>query len=201
MLFSRNSQGSTRSGGIGALLFASSAIAYPVLVYVGRDWIPLFVFVSGACLLLLLRAFLVPGGSAALFRLPLLIAAVAIGALGLIDAAAAAKAYPTVLSGLVAAVFANSLRHPPSLVERFARIQDPLLAPAGQSYCRKVTLVWAIWLSANALIAAGLAVWASIGLWTLWTGLMSYLIMGTLFLGEIVLRPRLIRRFASEPAV
>lgn len=188
-----------RSGGIGAVLFAFFAIAYPILVYLGRDRVPLFVFVSGACCLLLLRAFLVPGGSVALFRLPLLIAALTIGALGLIDAATAAKAYPAVLSGLVAALFANSLRQPPSLVERFARIKDPQLTRAGQSYCRKVTGVWTIWLLANALIAAVLAVWASIGLWTLWTGLISYLVMGTLFLGEIILRPALLRYFAPEP--
>lgn len=197
MLFSRNSRSSARSGGIGAVLFASFAIAYPVLVYIGRDLVPIFVFVSGACLLLLLRAFFAPGGSIALFRLPLLIAALAIGALGLIDATTAARAYPAVLSGLVAAVFANSLRHPPSLVERFARIKDPQLTQSGQAYCRQVTGVWTVWLLANALIAAALAVWASLGLWTLWTGLISYLVMGTLFVGEIILRPWLLRRFAS----
>ena len=197
MLFSRNSQARARSGGIGAVLFASAAVAYPVLVYLGRDQIPLFVFVSGACLLLVLRAVFVPGGGIALLRLPLLIAAFAIGILGMIDPATAAKAYPAILSGLVVTVFANSLRHPPSLIERFARIKDPQLASVGQNYCRWLTGVWAIWLLANTLIAGGLAVWASIGLWTLWTGFISYLVMGTLFVGEIVLRPWLLQRFAS----
>src|SRR5689334_1351564 len=120
MQFSRSKQDGNHWGSVGAVLFASLAIAYPILVYLYRDRVPTLVFVSAACALLLARAFLFPGSAVALFRLPLLLGAVAIGLLSLLDAGIAAKAYPAVLSALVAIVFANSLRHPVSLVERFA---------------------------------------------------------------------------------
>lgn len=199
MQFLRNNQAGDRSGGIVAALLASLAAAYPILVYLGRDRVPLSVFVSAACLLLLVRAVLAPRGVIALFRLPLLLAALAIGALGLIDADVAAKAYPAVLSGLIGFAFAHSLYRPPSLVERFARIKKPTLASSDAHYCRAVSLVWAVWLFANALIAAVLAIWGSLSLWALWTGLVSYLVMGILFAGEIALRPWMMRRFSTAP--
>lgn len=196
MLFSRNSEAKGRTAGVGAVLFAVLAIVYPFLVYLGRDQVPFLVFVFAACVLLLLRAVLFPSDATAMLRLPLVITAVAIGALGLVDTAIATKAYPAVLSGLVAAVFANSLHRPPSLIERFARLKKPQLPPEGRLYCRKVTWVWTLWLSANALIAAALAVWGSIGLWALWTGVISYIVMGALFAGEIVLRQWILRHAA-----
>lgn len=200
MLFSRNRAISNRSGRVaGVALFALLAIAYPLLVYVGRDYVPFYVFVVAACMALLMRAALSSSNTRTMFRLPLLIAAVAIGALAVIDPAIATKAYPAVLSGIIAGTFANSLRHPPSLIERFARFREPHLTPAGERYCRRVTWAWAGWLAANASIAAVLALWGSIGLWALWTGAISYVVTGVLFGGEVILRPWLLRRTAPGP--
>jgi uncharacterized membrane protein len=197
MPFYRNKGAKNPLGGISAALFAVLAIAYPILVYVGREQVPFLVFVSIACLLLLSRAFFSPSDTMRVFRFPLLLAAIAIGALALIDAAIAAKAYPAVLSGIVAAVFANSLRHPPSLIERIARIRNPDLTVAARSYCRGVTWVWTLWLSANAVIATALGLWGTLGLWALWTGVISYLVLAALFVGEMMLRPAISRRMAA----
>ena len=70
----------------------------------------------------------------------------------------AAKAYPVAISLVAAAVFGGSLITPPSLIEQIARLQEPHLPEGGQAYCRKVTLVWTVWLLLNALIA-GLLGW------------------------------------------
>jgi uncharacterized membrane protein len=194
MPFSPNSGAVPARGKWSAAVFALIAAAYPVLVYWLHERVPFVVFALVACLLLLLRAFMASGGMMRLLRLPLLCAAVMLAILALIDPATAAKAYPALLSVLLAAVFGNSLRHPPSLVERMARLRDPALPPTGIVYCRKVTWVWTLWLLANAVIATFLALTHSIALWALWTGLVSYLCSGVLFLGEMLLRPWLLAR-------
>jgi uncharacterized membrane protein len=156
-------------------------------------------FALGACLLLLVRALVAPSDITRFLRLPLLVAALVLAVMVLFDAAVAAKAYPALLSLLIAAVFGNSLRHPPSLIERLARLRDPALTVAGQEYCRNVTWLWTIWLVTNAAMAAGLAIWGSIAIWALWTGLLSYIVTAALFLGEIVLRSKLMQRATVGP--
>ncbi len=175
-------------------MLTTLAAIYPVVVYLFREHASSLLFACGACCLLLARAFLFPGRTSQMLRIPLLMAVALLGVLTLIDATVAARAYPTVLSLLVAAVFGNSLRHPPSLVERLARAREPELSLMGQAYCRKVTWVWTLWLLANAAIASALALGSSLGLWAIWTGLVSYLVMGALFFGEIALRPWLLGR-------
>ncbi|WP_374307492.1 hypothetical protein [Dongia sp.] len=194
MPFSPNRRAVPARGKWSAAIFALIAAAYPVLVYWLHERVPFIVFALAACLLLLLRAFIASGGMMRLLRLPLLCAAAMLAILALIDPAVAAKAYPALLSALLATVFGNSLRHPPSLVERMARLRDPALSTAGIAYCRKVTWVWALWLLANAVIAASLSLTHSISFWALWTGFISYVCSGALFLGEMLLRPWLLAR-------
>jgi uncharacterized membrane protein len=117
-----------------------------------------------------------------------------LASLSIIDAALAAKIYPALFSLMVAALFGNSLRHPPSLVERMAKLRDPDLSVAGRDYCRRVTWVWTVWLVGNAAIATLLAMLRSIELWLLWTGLVSYICSGALFFGEMLVRHWLMRK-------
>ena len=107
----------------------------------------------------------------------------------------AARAYPIAVSLAVAAVFALSLRFPPSIVERIARLSEPGLPPKGVAYSRRVTAVWVAFLLVNAGISAATVVWGSLAVWTLWNGLLSYVAMGLLFAGEYLVRRR-VRRTA-----
>jgi uncharacterized membrane protein len=116
------------------------------------------------------------------------IAATGIALLAALDTPLAVKAYPVAVSLAAASVFGATLLHPPSLIERFARLREVDLPPAAHSYCRKVTIVWTVWLSANTIIAAILALPGNDAAWALWTGLLAYLIMGALLAGEIVVR-------------
>jgi uncharacterized membrane protein len=107
----------------------------------------------------------------------------------------AARAYPIAVSLAVAAVFALSLRFPPSVIERIARIHEPDLPPKGVAYTRRVTVVWVVFLLVNAGISAATALWGSLDVWTLWNGFLSYMAMGLLFAGEYLVRLQ-IRRTA-----
>ncbi|HEY1360768.1 MAG TPA: hypothetical protein VGF60_00910 [Xanthobacteraceae bacterium] len=154
-------------------------------------------FAAGACILLAVRAFWGEQHWSRELRAPLLVAIVLIAGLALLDGALAAKAYPVVLSAGLALLFGLSLRQPRSLVERFAELSGDVLSPAGRRYCRRVTLVWSIWLALNTAVSAGLALAGSLAAWTLWTGLIAYVVTGAIFGGEFMLRRMLRRRHAA----
>lgn len=172
--------------------YSSLAIAlgvvYPALVYALQSTLSQASFVAIAVATIALRVATLDKTSAPLWRGPLLMAIPALLIVLLFAPGMAAKAYPVAISLAAAAVFGGTLIAPPSLIERFARMQEPDLPEEGQAYCRKVTLVWTIWLVANALIAALLAWTGQDAAWALWTGLLSYLVMALLFLGEIAVR-------------
>src|SRR5690606_34759048 len=93
-------------------------------------------------------------------------------------------ALPVLVNLGLLANFAASLRGPVSLVERFARLQEPELPPGGPAYCRKVTVAWCGFFVANAVVCAALAVWAPVSWWMLYTGLIGYLLIGVMFTVE-----------------
>ena len=162
-------------------------VAYPFMYYFLNQRVHPQAFGILACLLLLARMW--SGGDwVRLLRWPMAAAIVAIALLALLDADLSAKAYPSVTSWAIALLFAQSLTTPTSLVERFATLRGKVLPPEGRAYCRKVSLVWAIWLSLNGVIAALLAWRGELAAWTLWTGILSYAISGALFAGEFALR-------------
>jgi len=174
---------------------------YPLVVYLGMTrWSP-------RTLALVLAVALLPG---LVLRLrearredvwPVL--RVPLSLLGLFAAAAVASeprlfmALPVLVNLGLLANFAASLRGPVSLVERFARLQEPELPPGGPAYCRKVTVVWCGFFVANAAVSAGLAVWAPVAWWTLYTGLLAYLLIGVMFTVEYVVRKATFRRFGD----
>jgi len=176
-----------RRNGLAAVLLVAS-LAYPAAVYFGRSAVPPLTFVAAALLLITLRSVTLDAPAAREQRGLLIASAVALVILAALDPPVAAKAYPVMMSAAVAAVFGMSLAHPPSLIERYARLRHPELPPEGRDYCRAVTMVWTAWLSVNALVALVLAVFGSDAVWALWTGVIAYLIMGLLFAGEFVLR-------------
>ena len=85
-------------------------------------------------------------------------------------------------------VFGRTLLHPPTLVERFALLQKPELTPVEIAYCRKVTQLWCFFFVVNGLIAAVLASAGSLKVWTLYTGFISYLLIGVVMSGEYLYR-------------
>ena len=131
---------------------------------------------------------------------------VAVGALLALCALAALSnwqplllATPVVGSALGAFVFGKSLATVP-LVERFARAhQPPELMPELVGYCRSVTALWCAFLAANAVLALALALLAPLSAWALYTGLISYVLMGLLFAGEWLVRQARVR--AARDAV
>lgn len=178
-----------------AALGALGAI-YPAAVFLGQGHMGLWALILLAALLLLARLSVVPSGAARIWRTLTVVAFILLLALALCDSGLAARAYPILVSAMLAAVFGLSLLWPPSMVERLAMLSEPDLPPAGRRYCRCVTVMWLGWLVFNALLSTALALRGSVELWALWCSLLSYLAIGILFLGEYAVRRRLRRRWA-----
>ena len=100
--------------------------------------------------------------------------------------------YPVAVNVLLLAIFAVSLRRPPSVIERLARLSHPDLPEAGVRYTRRVTQVWCGFFLLNGTVALFTALRGDLALWTLYNGAISYALMGILFAGEYFLRRKLL---------
>lgn len=144
--------------------------------------------------IIVLRA-AVMGGSPA--QRPLLIVSAGAGLVVMTTAMLAPlislKAYPILFSIGLAAVFSHSLLRPPTVMEQIAWLSRPNLDPAAIAYLRKLTVVWLCFFVINAAISAATAFWGSLEAWTVYNGLISYLLIGSILAGEFTFR-RLVRR-------
>lgn len=163
------------------------AAAYPILVFIAlRKGVEPRWLALGLVALVALR-----WGRPLLRKAPKpLAAAVAIAALALawFRGSASVMWYPVGVNLAFLFVFASSLRFPPTVIERLARLRHPDLDERGVRYTRKVTLVWCGFFACNGLAAAAIARIGDAGMWTFYNGFLAYLLMGTLFLGEWIVR-------------
>jgi len=96
--------------------------------------------------------------------------------------------YPAIANGAMLLLFSWSLLSPPSLIERLARIQHPDLPPEGIVYTRRVTWIWCAFFIVNGSIAFATALWSSFEFWSLYNGLIAYILVGILLVGEYIVR-------------
>jgi uncharacterized membrane protein len=100
------------------------------------------------------------------------------------------KLYPVLVNLALLAGFGYSLKTPMSAVERMARLRGADFPPVAQAYMRTVTQVWCGFFVVNGAIALGTALWASEAVWSLYTGVISYVLMAVLFGVEYLVRLR-----------
>ncbi|MCA1855363.1 hypothetical protein LE190_05420 [Massilia oculi] len=121
------------------------------------------------------------------------------GALLLVAAAVATNAvlplklYPVLVNAALLAAFGASLLSGMPMVERFARLREAELPPAAVAYTRRVTQAWCLFFAINGGIALWTALFASEAAWSLYNGVIAYLLMGLMFAGEYLLRMRVKR--------
>jgi uncharacterized membrane protein len=112
------------------------------------------------------------------------------------------KLYPVLVNLGMLAVFGYSLYAPPSVIERMARLSDPALPAYAVAYTRRVTQVWCGFFVINGTLAMVTAIWASAAVWSLYNGVLAYVLMGCLFGGEYLVRivvRRRHRRLEQQP--
>ncbi len=184
------------------LILVLVSVAYPLLVYLGIQHVSpaLFALVLAS---LALAKFMVArraGRKPETAELALLIVALGYSlALVITNSELMLRFYPVLISLCVALLFALSLRAPESLIERLARLAGETITPRARSYTRKLTLIWALLLFGNALVALYLAIFASLKSWALYNGLVSYVFFAVFFALEYTYRRYYIHKY-REPA-
>jgi uncharacterized membrane protein len=179
-----------------ALLFA---LGYPLIVYFGLSrgstrfaaWL-LLALTLGHTLLRSLQLRRLARQSA--LAVPLCLAAL------WLDDRRYMLALPVLINAGLFSLFFGSLRSPMPLVERFARMRVSDLSEAERSYCRSVTKLWSAFFVFNGATAAVLAARSSLDLWTLYTGLISYILVGLVGAGEYTVRKYRFGRFGDNLA-
>jgi uncharacterized membrane protein len=94
---------------------------------------------------------------------------------------------PSATQATFGLAFFRSLRGTP-MIEHFARMMKPELSAAEVAHCRRWTAVWGSYLLALAAIGLALARWAELTVWTVYVGVLSYVLIGVLFAVEYVVR-------------
>lgn len=167
-------------------------ILYPVMIYLGNRYL-------SPQLLALVLALLVLGRRTTPFGIRispwsmaggLLLALLAYG----LNSMVLLKLYPVLVNGTLLAIFAASLRYPPTVAERIARFRTPDLPQGVVEYTRKVTQAWCIFFFGNALVALWTALQASDHVWFIYNGVVAYCLAGAMFAGEWLARQRALRR-------
>lgn len=174
-------------------------VCYPLLVYVGIQHLgprvlAAVLLVAASARLLAAKITGQPLGNSSWL---LLAAALATGATLATGSAIGLKFYPVLVSGVMLAIFGYSLWRPPSMIERFARLQHADLPAQAIPYTRKVTWIWCGFFVLNGAIATA-TVFMSDQIWTLYNGLISYLLMGLLMAGEYLVRRRVQKQHQEQ---
>jgi uncharacterized membrane protein len=168
------------------------SVCYPALVYfAGHSWSPKAL---GFGLVMSAMAWRWSAGDTAISR-GLICVGVLLTTLAFVfNEVLPLKLYPMMVNGLLLVVFAASLWFPPTVVERIARCQYPVLPPEAVKYTRRVTQVWCLFFVGNGGIALWTAIWQSERTWFLYNGVIAYLLIGSLFAVEWLIRRRMLEK-------
>jgi uncharacterized membrane protein len=173
---------------------AGLAVSYPLVIYIALHWLePRIIALALAGIVLVKqrgRAGRVLQGLAAEAWLG---AAVLLGlslAVSISNDERLLLLWPVGINLSLLLIFAASLRKPPTMIERFARLLHPDLPPEGVRYTRRVTQVWCAFFIFNGSIATVTALATTREVWVLYNGLVAYLLVGVLFGGEWLVRRR-----------
>jgi len=174
------------------VLISAAAAAYPLIVYFSLDVLSVSALGSLLLALALVRLLLLKRAD----QDPLLVVAT-VGAMLLAggytllgESALGVRLYPVLMSAAMLGLFAWSLTREQSIIERFARVVHRDISREAIAYTRRLTIVWCGFFAFNGAVALWTALAASWAVWTLYNGLISYVLIAALVLGELWFRQR-----------
>ena len=165
------------------------SILYPFIVFFGLKYVEPTLIALILVVLLVVRALMIRKASSSFNQaywfvgvaiLILIVTTVSGKDIGL-------KLYPVLVNTVLMIVFALSLFKGQTVIERIARIADPDLPEEGVKYTRNVTKVWSAFFLINGAIST-YTVFLEEKYWTLYNGLIAYLLIGALMIVELLCR-------------
>ncbi len=174
-------------GAVKAIVVTCLFLAYPYLVYRGIEsgmvWLAPAIF-SG---IYLSQSFATRNIKIKIFK--------ALVAIGLLLGAyylqtITAKVMPVLIQLMLMYFFGRTLLKGkgPSFIESFVRLEFPEFPPGVSEYCRQLTVLWTAFFAFNALACIALAIWGTDFWWTLYNGVIIYVMIGVLITGEYIYR-------------
>jgi len=181
-------------------LIACLLVSYPFIVFFGLNVMPMSYLGGFFVLLALVRLVFIKSTNKPTPIQPMLTVLLLMVGLHAVfsNDPAGLRIYPVAVNAILLMIFAISLFEEKTVIERLARITEPDLPPSGVRYTRKVTIVWCVFFLLNGLAALYTVLFADMKVWTLYNGVIAYLLMGLLFLGEWIVRLRVRRAFDVE---
>ncbi|MGV8996667.1 MAG: hypothetical protein ACOH12_06955 [Parvibaculaceae bacterium] len=180
---------SARRLDFGAACLALITLLFPVLAALSMQRLGPWPVVGALIAVLLLRVvFPAAAGTPVAMTFALLVVAGCEIVASLFDPELAARLYPVFMNLTMLVAFAVTLRTPPTMIERFARITDPDLDDHGVAYTRKVTWVWIVFFVFNGSVALWTALYGTLWQWGAYNGGISYGLAGLLMGVEYVIR-------------
>jgi len=82
----------------------------------------------------------------------------------------------------------------PSLVERFASLEFPVMPPVLMRYCRHLTVMWTGFFAFNVLACLYLALFAPVQWWAIYTGVLIFVLTALIMIAEYIWRFFMFRR-------
>lgn len=163
-------------------------LLYPLLVYFGLAALGPGVFGAALAALMVARLASLSAQEKQRLLLPLLGIMLYALIVAVTGSERMLRFYPVTVSLLLLWLFAESLINGPPLIERLVRARGIHISKHGIPYIRRVTQLWCVFFGLNALIATYTALASPLKWWALYNGLISYLAMGTLMGGELLVR-------------
>jgi len=96
--------------------------------------------------------------------------------------------YPALISCVLFVLFARTLFSPPSMIELISIRMGMPVPEKAVGYMRVLTAIWCGFFVFNGAVATWLAVGGDFARWALYNGLVSYVLIGVLLVGEYVFR-------------
>jgi uncharacterized membrane protein len=187
-----------------AVLSTALFVAYPLLVYLGlvyfdARFVGIIVAVAAGLRFMLPREHAGTVGLGTSLTAGILVS-LAIGLLVAIsNAELLLRFYPVCMNVIMLVVFGASLIRPPSIIERVARRARHDVSGAATRYMRQVTWVWCGFFVANGAAALYTTLYANMEAWAFYNGLIAYILIGALLVGEYLVRRAKMRRHREFP--
>ena len=184
---------------IARIILPALAVAYPLLVYGGLRFLPprtLALFLGAFCLARSVLRWR-QGGRPPVrqFVLPVAAVSLIVALAAIFNEGRFFLFVPVLINAAVLVTFARTLFKGPPLVESLARLEHPVLNAEEVRHCRRVTWVWCAFFLLNGGAILWLAVRGDLAQWTVYTGGVTYILMGILFAAEVTYRAWRFRRY------
>ena len=184
-----------RLSGVTLALLGFASVAYPFLVYFGISHYGPATFAGLLFIILFLRFIFAKQYKEPTQWALLIVVSLFCTITVFINSLDLLRYYPVVMSTGFMIIFLYSLSSDTPLIEKFARAAGENPTPFAKRWARNLTKAWIVILLVNAIIAGYTACCLSLEAWTLYNGLLSYILFASFFTFEYIIRKRFAHKF------